>query len=93
MPEGFQVSKVTLCVKIIKWQSLTQGRYRAARAAKKTAVTDYTSLPFFCATQLNATGFRVVQRLTNTKAIQSFTNAKAHNSIHRQYTISQLITK
>ena len=36
--EGSQVSKVTLCVKILKWQwptqSLTKVRYRAARAAK-----------------------------------------------------------
>ena len=37
MSEGSQVSKVTLCVKIQKWQSVThKGRYRAARAAKKT---------------------------------------------------------
>ena len=38
MSEGSQVSKVTLCVKILKWRSLTdsgtKGRYRAARAAK-----------------------------------------------------------
>ena len=34
MSEGAQMSKVTLCVKILKWQSFTQGRYRAARAAK-----------------------------------------------------------
>ena len=42
MSEGFQVSKVSLCVKILKWQSLTHWvsesltkvRYRAARAAK-----------------------------------------------------------
>ena len=39
MSEGSQVPKVTLCVQIIKWQSLTHWltkvRYRAARAAKK----------------------------------------------------------
>ena len=38
MSEESQVSKVTLCVKILKWQSLSQSltkvRYRAARAAK-----------------------------------------------------------
>ena len=42
MSEGSEVSKVTLCVKILKWQSLTHSvthsvtkvRYRAARAAK-----------------------------------------------------------
>ena len=38
MSEGPQVSKVTLCVKILKWhpvsESLTKVRYRAARAAK-----------------------------------------------------------
>ena len=44
MSEGSQVSKVALCVKILKWhslthqslthQSLTEVRYRAARAAK-----------------------------------------------------------
>ena len=34
MSEGSQVSKVTLCVKILKWQRLTEVRYRAARAAK-----------------------------------------------------------
>ena len=40
MSERSQVSKVTLCVKIQKWQWLTQWvtkvRYRAARAAKNT---------------------------------------------------------
>ena len=38
MSEGCQVSKVTLCVKVLKWrlpsQSVTKVRYRAARAAK-----------------------------------------------------------
>ena len=38
MSEGSQVSKVTICVKILKWHpvidSLTKVRYRAARAAK-----------------------------------------------------------
>ena len=38
MSEGSQVSKVTLCVEILKWQSptttKTKVRYRAARAAK-----------------------------------------------------------
>ena len=34
MSEGYQVSKVTLCVKILKWHSISKGRYRAARAAK-----------------------------------------------------------
>ena len=46
MSEGSQVSKVTLCVKILKWRSLTHSlthsltkvRYRAARAAKKIIV-------------------------------------------------------
>ena len=40
MSEGSKVSKVTLCVEILKWrwvtESLTKVRYRAARAAKKT---------------------------------------------------------
>ena len=41
MSEGSQVSKVTLCVEILKWQSAltttkTKVRYRAARAAKNT---------------------------------------------------------
>ena len=39
MSEGSQVSKVTLCVKILKWRSVTDPvtkvKYRAARAAKK----------------------------------------------------------
>ena len=37
MSEGSQVLKVTLCVQILKWQSVSdhKGRYRAARAAKK----------------------------------------------------------
>ena len=38
MSEGFQLSRATLCVKIQKWQwvsdSVTKVRYRAARAAK-----------------------------------------------------------
>ena len=38
MSEGLEVSKVTICVKILKWHpvidSLTKVRYRAARAAK-----------------------------------------------------------
>ena len=41
MSEGYQVSKVTHCVKILKWHWLThsvsKGRYRAARAAKNIA--------------------------------------------------------
>ena len=41
--KGSQVSKVTLCVKIQKWRSvthpLTKVRYRAARAAKKCRVS------------------------------------------------------
>ena len=44
MSEGSEVSKVTLCVKILKWQSVSQSvsesltkvRYRAARAAKNS---------------------------------------------------------
>ena len=44
MSEGSQVWKVTLCVEILKWRSLTHSKthwltkvsYRAARAAKKT---------------------------------------------------------
>ena len=40
MSEGSQVSKVSLCVKILKWHPptdpVTKVRYRAARAAKKT---------------------------------------------------------
>ena len=39
MSEGSDVSKVTLCVETLKWQSVTESvtkvRYRAARAAKK----------------------------------------------------------
>ena len=35
MSEGSHVSKVTICVEILKWQWLSKGRYRAARAAKK----------------------------------------------------------
>ena len=39
MSEGSEVSKVTLCVETLKWQSVTESvtkvRYRAARAAKK----------------------------------------------------------
>ena len=46
MSEESQVSKVTLCVKILKWwslsQSLTKVRYRAARAAKKQKNLFYT---------------------------------------------------
>ena len=42
MSEESQVSKVTLCVKILKWQSLSESltkvRYRAAGAAKKLLV-------------------------------------------------------
>ena len=38
--EGAQVSKVTLCVKILKWHSVTaQGQVRAARAAKDTMMS------------------------------------------------------
>ena len=40
MCEGSEVSKITIYVKILKWQSLThsvtKGRYRAARIAKNT---------------------------------------------------------
>ena len=40
MSEGLEVSKVTICVKILKWHpvidSLTKVRYRAARAAQNT---------------------------------------------------------
>ena len=43
MSEGSQVSKVTLCFKILKWQSVTESltdhsrvpTYRVARAAKE----------------------------------------------------------
>ena len=50
MSEGSQVSKVTLCVEILKWQSLTppltKGRYRAVRTAKNYCKTALISLPF-----------------------------------------------
>ena len=39
MSEGSQVSKFSLCVKIVKWESVmktTKGRYGAARAAKNS---------------------------------------------------------
>ena len=46
MSERSQVSKVTLCVEILKWRSLTdlvtKGRFRAARVAKNTElILDY----------------------------------------------------
>ena len=44
MSEGSQVSEVTLCVEILKWQSptptKTKVRYRAARAAKNGLVSN-----------------------------------------------------
>ena len=49
MSEGAQVSKVTLCVKILKWHplthSLTMVRYRAARAAKNSTWDNGHFLP------------------------------------------------
>ena len=62
MSEGSQVSrmaKVTLCVKIQKWQSVTdaKGRYRAARAAKNHPV--YTR-----PTCILAEGLQLVSDLT-----------------------------
>ena len=41
MSEGSQVSKVTLCVEILKWHPVTKVRYRAARAAKNTGTKKY----------------------------------------------------
>ena len=49
MSEGFQVSKVTICAKILKWQLvshlISKGRYRAARAAKKGVWFLYLETP------------------------------------------------
>ena len=48
MSEGSQLSMVTLCVKIQKWQSVTQSltkvSYRAARAAKKLLLLHYHNI-------------------------------------------------
>ena len=50
MSEGSQVSKVTICVKILKWRSLThsvtKGRYRAARAAKNIVLLVASNIPY-----------------------------------------------
>ena len=49
MSEGLEVSKVTICVKILKWHpvidSLTKVRYRAARAAKNLNLWRVVSVP------------------------------------------------
>ena len=49
MSEGFQVSKVTISAKILKWQLvshlISKGRYRAARAAKKGVWFLYLETP------------------------------------------------
>ena len=53
MSEGSQVSKVTLCVKIQKWQWVsewvTKARYRAARAAKNNILVLKTCVWFYSA--------------------------------------------
>ena len=49
MSEGFQVSKVTICAKILKWQPvsdlISKCRYRAAMAAKKGVWFLYLETP------------------------------------------------
>ena len=52
MYEGSQVSKVTFCVKIQKWHSVsevTKARYRAARSAKNNRLKEYVNEEVFLA--------------------------------------------